>query len=178
VTVRECDIFNYSTSGIKDERTVAGTLTVIDTSIHDPIGTVGTATGILISPTVSTANHLSCIRCNIYNNRQATSAGIQVSQSGKAFITNSDIRNNLRGIFADNTGTPDVTVVSTGLFQNAEGLRARGGVIRIHDVTISGSTSQGIAFVGGVVDSFDTNNIAGNAGNNGAGIVLIPGGQQ
>lgn len=179
VSVSRCDIFNYSNAGIRDERTVAGSLTVTDTRIHDPIGTLGTATGIIVGAGASaTANLLTCVRCTIFNNKQASSSGIQVSQGGQAFITNSQISNNTRGIFADNSGAVDVTVVSTGVFNNGEGLRARGGIIRIHDVTITRSTVNGIAFAGGVVDSFDTNNIAGNTGNNGAGIVLIPGGQQ
>ena len=181
VSVSRCDIFNYSQVGIKDERTTAGTLTVTDTRIHDPISFGGftSATGILIGAGITaSANLFTCVRCTIFNHRQATSSGIQVAQSGQAYITNSQISNNTRGVFADNSGSVDVTIVSTGIFENGEGLRARGGVIRIHDVTITRSTALGIAFAGGVVDSFDTNNIAGNVGNNGAGITLIPGGQQ
>jgi hypothetical protein len=181
VSVNRCDIWHYSQVGIKDERTTAGSLTVTDTRIHDPIAFGGftAATGILVGAGASaTLNLFTCDRCVVFNHKQASSAGIQVSQSGQAFIRNSQVSNNTRGIFADNSGSVDVTVVSTGVFENGEGLRARGGILRIHDVTIARSTVNGIAFAGGTVDSFDTNAIAGNTGNNGAGIVLIPGGLQ
>ncbi|HYI08657.1 MAG TPA: hypothetical protein VEK57_06275 [Thermoanaerobaculia bacterium] len=175
VSVNNCDIFNFSTSGIRDERTVAGFLTVKNTRIHNSIlfGGNTTTIGLHITPSAGVvALTAVCDGCIIFGHPEANSNGVFASNGGKVAITRSTINNNTRGITVGNAG--EVTVVDSTLHANQQGIRTvAGATVRLAGTSISASTVNGLAIIGGVIESFGNNYIAGNTGNNGAGMTLI-----
>ncbi|HET7435120.1 MAG TPA: right-handed parallel beta-helix repeat-containing protein [Thermoanaerobaculia bacterium] len=180
VSVSNCDIYNYSNVGILDERTTAGALTVSNTRIHNSIqsGANVTTVGIRLLPSggATAANTLTCDRCTIWGNNLSNSFGIFLSNGGKATITRSNVSGNTFGIGAGaSAGTATATISQSDFSNNGTGVRATaGGTIRLAQVTITGSTVNGLDFGGGTINTFtNTNFIAGNTGNNGAGLTPI-----
>lgn len=180
VTVDGCDIFNFSNVGILDERTVAGTLTVRDTLIHNSIlfNNNQVTMGIRQTPTSgAAANKLIVENSHIFNINQSNSVGIFVSNGGRATISNSSIHNNFRGLFVSGSaGAAEANVKDTVIFNNADGVRTTaGGTARLAATMITGNTTNGLDFGGGVIATFGNNYINGNGGNNGAGLTSLGG---
>lgn len=180
VSVSNCDIFNFSNVGILDERTTAGTLTVSNTRIHNSIqsGANVTTIGIRSTPSSGTvANTLTCDRCTIWGNGLSNSFGIFVSNGPKAIITRSNISGNTFGVGvgASSGSSAFVNLYHTDVSNNGTGVRATAnGTARLAHVIITGNTVNGLDFGGGTIATFsNTNYIAGNAGNNGAGLTPI-----
>jgi hypothetical protein len=181
VSVANCDIYNYSTNGILDERTTAGSLTVSDTRIHNAIAFGGntTAVGIRMTATggATVANSLHCDRCTIWGNNLANSFGVFVSNGAKAVMTRSNITHNTFGVgVASGAGTSAVVnLQETNISNNGTGVSATAnGTARLAHCMITGNTTNGLNFGGGVIASFtNTNFIAGNTGNNGVGLSTI-----
>jgi hypothetical protein len=175
VSVNNCDIFNYSTSGIRDERTVAGFLSVKNTRIHNSIlfGGNTTTIGLHMAPSAGVvASTAVCDGCFIYGNVETNSNGVFVLNGGKLTLTRSTVNNNTRGVVGG--ANSEITVTDTAIHANGQGIRVvAGATVRIANVSIAASTVNGIAFAGGVVESFGNNYIAGNTGNNGAGLTGI-----
>ena len=168
VTVRDCDIFNYSANGILDERATAGSLAVIDSSIHDPIGSGTTAMGIKVQPVGAVNNLLTVVRTNIYNNRQTSSNAISLANGAKASIQDSMLNNNRRAILADNAGV-DVTLVRSTVTNNTDGIQCRNGATcRLSDNSITRNTGSGVIIeAGSTVQGFENNALSGNGAGNG-----------
>lgn len=176
VTVVGCDIFNYSSAGIKDERTTAGTLTVKNTTIRNSIqsGANTVTQGINLTPSAGTVAIAAVIDgCNISGNNLATSSGIFLNNGPKALVTRTTLNGNLRGVIAGTSS--EISLQECQVIGNGHGLRASpGGTVRIAHCLITGNTTNGLEFAGGTIASFtNTNFIAGNAGNNGAGLTPI-----
>ena len=177
VSVSNCDIFNYSQNGITDERTVAGSLTVKNTRIHNsiPFGSNLTRTGIRIGPAAGSAvNEFTCDGCTIFGNEASNSLGIFMSAGAIGTITRSSITGNVRGLYIVNGS---VAVEETQIFGNSYGVKSGGGgTVRLSQAIITNNAVEGLEFSGGVIASFGNNRIAGNGGNNGAGLTAL--GQQ
>lgn len=178
VNVENCDILNFRNVGILDERTTAGITVVRNTRIINSIAFGGNTTtmGIRLLPASGVAaNFLSCDDCTISGHTLSNSFGVHVSQGGKASITRSVITGNTRGVTAvSTTGTGEITITDSDLSGNVIGARAAAnGTVNLSGTTISGCTTNGLEFAGGTIASFGNNSIAGNAGNNGAGLIPI-----
>jgi hypothetical protein len=171
VSVSGCDIFNWTDSGIKDERTTAGVLTVKNTRIHNSLG-AATRVGIRMSATVATNNTLTADGVTIFGNLNNSSVGIFVSNSATASVTRSTFTANVRGIQTATGG--QITVSDSLMFGNNAGVRAdAGSTVRLSGCTITNNSSNGLDFAGGTIISFGNNAIDGNGGNNGAGLTVI-----
>lgn len=171
VLIDSCRIASFTTTGISDERTTAGNLTVLNTVIHDGSGT---AYGILLyhSPTTARIDHVSVSNVAL--------SGLVANQGPKMTVTNSTFHFNGTGatVFS---GTGAATAFFDGCqFSNNSGggLEVNGGAAHAYlaNCSITGNLSNGINFAGGVVTSFGNNRIQDNIGNNGAGVANI--GQQ
>jgi hypothetical protein len=178
VNVENCDIFNFSNVGILDERTTAGITVVRNTRITNSIAFGGNTTtmGIRLLPSSGVAaNLLACYSCTISGHTLANSFGVHVSQGGKAFLNDSLITGNTRGVTAvSTTGTGEITITDSDLSGNVIGARAAAnGTVRLSGTTISSCSTNGLEFAGGTIASFGNNSIAGNVGNNGAGLTGI-----
>lgn len=172
VSIQNCDIFNFSAYGILDARTTPGLTVVEDTNIFNSVGSSMTMGIRLLPASGSAANVLMCDNCKIWGHTFENSFGIHVSQGGKAFVRNSAITGNMRGVSAVDG---EITVSDSELSGNGHGVRAAtGGAVRLSGVTITGNTVNGLDFGGGIIASFGNNRIAGNAGNNGAGLSAVP----
>lgn len=170
VSVSGCDIFNWSDSGIKDERTTAGTLTVKNTRIHDSIG-AATRVGIRMSASVATANSLLCDGCQIFGNINNSSVGVFLSNSATGTIIRSSLHANVRGV--ETATSAQATVAETLISGNNVGIQAGAGTtVRISNAVITNNTTNGLV-INGVIESYDNNSISGNSGNNGAGLTTI-----
>jgi hypothetical protein len=177
VHVIGCDIFNYSQHGILDERTVAGTLVVSNTYIHNPISVAGNTTliGIRVTPTgaVTTANQLMVDNVTISNNNLANSNGIFISNGGKGLINRSTFTSNARGIFGGSGGTVEIAVNDCVFLNNTDGIRTVANAnVRLSNNLITGGVNA-VNIVSGTVSTFGNNHIAGNTTNNGAGMTAI-----
>jgi hypothetical protein len=172
VSVVNCDIFNFSQNGIIDERTVAGTLTVVNTDIHNSLGTFVIRAGIRLNSTVTTANALVCDGVRIWGHATDSSVGIFLGSGGIATITRSTIHSTVRGI---SVAAGTVAVSDSVIRGNTHGIRAGStAVIRLASTLITANTTNALEIIaGGVVESFGNNAIAGNTVNNGAGMVNI-----
>lgn len=177
VSVSNTDISNYSNVGILDERTTTGTLTLTNTRIHDAIGSNpnNTSIGIRITPASGTiAPSLSCDRCTVFGHGLSNSHGIFLSSGAKATVTDSNIVGNTVGIAAGGVNA-QINIVRTNVSNNGTGIRVSGSsTVRMSSATITGNTVNGIEILSGTLASFGDNYIAGNGGNNGAGLTTLP----
>jgi hypothetical protein len=177
VNIIGCDIFNYSNAGIKDERTTAGTLLVRNTNIRNGIAFGGSTItqGINIEPSAGSAAIVAMVDgCEISGNNLATSSGMFLNNGSKVIVTRTTFHGNLRGLLAG-SGV-EVSVQECEFVGNSHGVRAStGGTVRLAECLITNNTLNGLEFSGtGVIASFTlTNRIAGNGGNNGAGLTGI-----
>lgn len=177
VNVIDCDIFNYQNAGIRDERTTAGaTLLVRNTRIRNSIAFGGNTVtqSINISPVAGTSQTFAMIDgCELSGNNLASSSGLFLNNGGDAIVTRSTFHGNLRGVVVGTSS--EASFQNCEFIGNSHGLRASpGGTVRIAECLITGNTVNGLEFAGGTINSFTlTNRIAGNAGNNGAGLVGI-----
>jgi hypothetical protein len=183
VSVLSCDIFNYSNAGILDERATGGTLTVRDTTIHNSIVFGGNQTtfGIKQGPAAGSAtNRMVVDNTHVFNITGTTAIGIFVSNGGKAVIKNSSIQNAFQGLFVSGSGgAAEANVTNSSIFNNSAGVRVTaGGTARLDKVLITGNTVNGLDNGGGTIATFGNNSIAGNVGNNGAGMTAIVPAQQ
>ncbi|MGZ5441405.1 MAG: hypothetical protein ACXW5U_03890 [Thermoanaerobaculia bacterium] len=178
VSVSQCDIFNYSNAGIDDERTTAGSTIVTNTRIFNGIqsGVSTTTFGIRVRPSSgAAANTLVCDQCTIFGNTLSNAHGIFIVNGARAVITRSSVQSNTFGITVTGPGgAAEVTVTDSDVSRNATGVLAQaGGTARLAAVSITGNTTNGLNFAGGTIASFGNNYIAGNSGNNGAGLTPV-----
>ena len=175
VNIINCDIFNYSSSGIRDERTTAGTLLVRNTRVRNSISFGGNTItqGISLGPISGSAVvHAMIDGCEISGNNLATSTGLFVQFGPKVIVTRSTFHGNTRGALAANTS--EVSLQNCEFIGNGHAVRAStGGIVRLAETLITGNTVNGLEFAGGTIFSFGNNRIAGNAGNNGAGMTAV-----
>jgi hypothetical protein len=174
VNVINCDIFNFSNAGIRDERSTAGVLNVRNTTIHDSIlfGGNTVTSGIHSAASAGTPLTVTTVEfCSIYNIDQTSSAGLRVRTGGVAIVSDTTLTNSERGVFADG-GTVNLTRCQVS--NNTRGIRSSAGsLVRMSDVLVTGNLTQGLEFSGGPIESFGNNRIIGNGGNNGAGITPV-----
>jgi hypothetical protein len=174
VSIDGCDIFNFSAAGVADERTVAGSLQIRRTRIHNsiPFGGVLSRFGIKIQPSAGVVNNdLLVDNVAVFGHPNNSSTGIFVSGGGLASITRSTVQTCDRGIAADNA---TISINNTSVFRNGNGVRAvPNGIINLTECLITSNTVNGTQFAGGTINSFGNNRIIGNTGNNGAGVTPV-----
>ncbi|HEX8617353.1 MAG TPA: right-handed parallel beta-helix repeat-containing protein, partial [Thermoanaerobaculia bacterium] len=175
VSVSNCDIFNFSSNGIVDERTTAGSTVVTNTRIHNSLqsGVNTTTVGIRVNPSAGSAqNTLTCDRCTIFGNRLGNSHGVFVTNGGRVTLTNTKVFNNTFGVAAAGpSGASEISIIDSDVSANSTGLRTTaGGTIRLSNVLVTANTTNGLEISGGAIQSFGNNKIIGNTGNNGAGL--------
>ncbi len=167
VNVIGCDIFNFSSAGIKDERNTAGaTLLVKNTNIRNGIAFGGSVItqGINISPTAGTSQTFAMIDgCEFSGFTLTNSSGVFLNTGGDALITRSTFHGNTRGVVSGSGS--EISMQNCEVIGNTNGVRASsGGIVRLAECLITGNSALGIENLG-TVNTFQlTNRIAGNGG--------------
>lgn len=172
VTVSNCDIWGHSNAGILDERNTAGRLTVTDTRISNPNGSTATF-GIRVKPTVGTpTNRAALDRVTITGHTQTGAFGLSVADGGEATVMNSAIVHNDFGVVGSNTAK--INLFDTDISHNGTGVTAlSSSIVRLGSTLITANFVNGLGGTLANIQSFGGNRIAGNTGNNGAGMSTI-----
>jgi len=173
VVIENCDISNFTSFGISDERTVAGTLTVLNSRIYTGIGI--NSYGIVVEPAAATANALTFDGVSI-SGMGAT--GFYIANGASAMITRSSTHSNLGdGIRAQaSLGTVEINVSDSVVHSNSlVGVKTvgAGATVRLANTFITENKTNGLEISGGTIGSYLNNRINGNAGNNGAGLTTV-----
>jgi hypothetical protein len=159
VHVLNCQIENWGTAGISDERSAGGYLEIDNTTVMNTIGN-----GISVNP----ASGSTSIHVHVANSRvqRSTSNGILLGSNVQASIFNSVFTQNVSaGVFAQQTagGATDVNVDQCVVSNNVNGFQANtaGATIRVSNSTAIGNSILGAVAGGGVVSSYGNNQTAG-----------------
>jgi len=167
VHVENCTINHFTTNGINFVPTVAGSkLLVSDTIIRNNKGGASTTAGIHVAPTGAGTANVALDNVNLDNNN----FGLRIQGNG-TIATGRDVSAN------HNTGTGFQVIATTKTEMNLDGCSASnnangirvdnaGGIVRFSRCTITNNTSTGLLMgPGGVTQSFSSNVVQGNAGN-------------
>ncbi len=160
VHVLNCQIENWATAGISDERTAGGYLEVDNTTIMNTNGN-----GISVNPSSGSTQ----INVHIANSRvqRTTSNGLFAGSNVHAVVFNSVFtQNNGAGIFAQQTagGITDIAVDQCIVSANVNGFQANTGntIIRVSNTTAMHNVNLAVT-AGGSVSSYGNNQTGGLA---------------
>lgn len=158
VHIERCIIKGFANRGISDERTVAGNLSVVDTTIRD-----GLAAGIIVLG----AGPLKAMieNCHVDYN----SSGIGVSGANNTMtVRNSTANGNATTGFLADTAA-HLTITDSQSSFNATGVQSTGinTTIIMARSSVTHNTSNGLGFSGGGIFSFGNNEVTQNVGNSG-----------
>ena len=174
VNIENVRIQGFTTTGIRDERTAASSLNIIDTVVSNiRNNTASAAHGIQLQAATGAPIILALLdNVRSYSNK---TSGLLVASGFRAIVKNSSFTNNAAGVtIQNNAGNVEATLYDTEISMNSvNGLEVlNSATARISDVTITNNNVNGILFsgVGATVTSFGNNYINGNGGNNGAGV--------
>lgn len=169
VIIENCKIRGFTTTGISDERTTNGLLSVRETTISDSYpGGAGTSYGIRVMPAAGMMPTLTVSDSEIsgYTN------GINLYGSAKASVVRTVFHSNARAVTLINTS--EATLDQATLHANSIGIRiVSGATIRLSETTITAGTYAILADNGAILRSFGNNRIDGNSMENGAGLTNI-----
>jgi hypothetical protein len=168
VYIEDTLIDGFTNRGISDIRSIAGKLTVTDSTIRNT-----TQSGIAVGPTGGVA--VTVLVDNTRSTGSTSNAGYSQSGNVKASIRNSVFNHNLTGLLADGTGG-EITVEGSTISFNTNGLfMTSPAIMRLHDSVVTNNGTS-INAAGQVqVQSSNTSVISGNTTNNlptGTAIVL------
>ena len=158
VHVLNCQLQNWGTAGISDERSTGGYLEVDNTTIMNTNGN-----GISVNPSAGSTQ----INVHIANSRvqRTTSNGFLAGSNVHATVFNSVFTQNTAGVFAQQTagGTTDVNVDQCVVSNNGAGFQANTGsaVIRVSNSTAVSNSNLAVVVGGGQVSSYGNNQTAG-----------------
>lgn len=173
VNIENVRIQGFTTTGIRDERTAASALNIIDTVVSNVRNNTAAAAHGIQLQAASGAPIILTLLDNVRSYSNETS-GLLIASGFRAIVKHSSFTNNAAGVTVTNTaGNVEATLYDTEMSMNTvNGLEVlNGSTTRISDVTITNNNVNGILFVGGAaVTSFGNNYINGNGGNNGAGV--------
>jgi hypothetical protein len=170
VTVENCEIWNFTSYGIVDNRNLASPrpiLTVRNTSIHTGIGAPSYGIVFLNSNSLGRLDGVKIWRMS--------NAGLVLNNGSNVAASNSSFDSNLKGAYLsggangvsatfDNCQFTGNTEEGVGSLTNA--------TARLSNCLITGN-NNGLSIVGGVIESFGNNRIRGNTSNNGAGLTTV-----
>jgi hypothetical protein len=160
VNIDNCVIHAFTGRGITDERSVAGTISISDTTINN-----NGQSGIVIIPSAGG------VTGTITNTRMLNNglAGISVSSLGRITATNCIASGNASfGFFAEGpSGASELNLDSSVSNNNTIGVSVNtGSTITMSNVNVAFNTT-GVSIAGGTVQSYGNNKVARNTNGNG-----------
>ena len=171
VSIEGCQIYGFAGSGvnsrgISDERTTGGNLAVRNTIVRNNSGS-----GVVILPS-SGATTITASIDNVRSDGNGSS-GFVADNGSRVTISNSVAFNNTsQGFIAEGPGgASELNLENCVASGNGTGVIVLGGgTIRLSNVHVANSTTNGVTNSGGTFVSFGNNKIVGNAGNNSLGV--------
>lgn len=164
VIIENC-VISMQTNGGISVNTTSGTVKV---AINDTQVRRNTGEGIVVNPTGGTV-FLTVHNTRVFGNTQS---GVNIVGNTKAsldhcvFSNNGSTAGSHAGVLVQNS-TASASIMSSDISNNQFGLWASGAgaLIRIEDCVISGNVTDGIHVGAGAVNSWGSNYIEGNGGN-------------
>lgn len=175
VTIEGCEISSFTTAGVQDARATPGRLQILDTTIRN--GGVG-ANGVVVE--VAATNVQNTLRMDNSRISFMGAIGLFVANNARAMVTRSSFYGNgdagirvNQGVAA---GTAEVNCDYCTSSSNLVGIQTNGAgaKVRLNNSFITDNRSNGLVIgAGTTIDTFQHNRIAGNIGNNGAGMSIV-----